>query len=352
MMNLNALKIDPEFQDKIPPLNAEEEHILEQNMIQERRLLNPLIIWNGYILDGHSRYRILKHHPEIAFEVKEIQLPDRYAALAWICQNQLGRRNLDPERRKFLMGKAYESQKLSDWGENPQNRNKQSGRFAPCGQNDHMDTHIRTCEKIAQANGVSPKFVRRAEKYANGIDAAEAAVPGAMEEILTGHIKATDAEITALAQTPKEEIPAIIKELRKPKKDRKAKKPTSPEKSDVAADDAPDSNEVHTEDEIEPVSNSPPDFKRSIQGHKRCLTDEDRKRLRQSIDNRHHKTTVANGSIMMCEVQGAKEDFIRRWNLVFKDYPDVFEDNDCRSAILSLIDDTSAYLQTIKERVL
>ena len=75
MMNLNALKIDPEFQGKIPPLNAEEEHILEQNMIQERRLLNPLIIWNGYILDGHSRYRILKHHPEIAFEVKEIQLP-------------------------------------------------------------------------------------------------------------------------------------------------------------------------------------------------------------------------------------------------------------------------------------
>lgn len=187
MMNLNALKIDPEFQGKIPPLNAEEEHILEQNMIQERRLLNPLIIWNGYILDGHSRYRILKHHPEIAFEVKEIQLPDRYAALAWICQNQLGRRNLDPERRKFLMGKTYESQKLSDWGENPQNRNKQSGRFAPCGQNDHMDTHLRTCEKIAQANGVSPKFVRRAEKYANGIDAAEAAVPGVMEEILTGH---------------------------------------------------------------------------------------------------------------------------------------------------------------------
>ncbi|MDV5050302.1 hypothetical protein, partial [Faecalibacterium duncaniae] len=90
---------------------------------------------------------------------------------------------------------------------------------------------------------------------AKGVDAAEAAVPGAMEEILTGHIKATDAEITALAQTPKEEIPAIIKELRKPKKDRKAKKPISPEKSDVAADDAPDSNEVHTEDEIEPVSN-------------------------------------------------------------------------------------------------
>lgn len=352
MMKLSALKVDPEFQGKIPPLNAEEEHILEQNMIQERRLLNPLIIWNGYILDGHSRYRILKNHPEIAFEVKEIQLLDRYAALAWICQNQLGRRNLDPERRKFLMGKAYESQKLSDWGENSENRNKQNGRFAPCSQNVHMDAPLRTCEKIAQANGVSPKFVQRAEKYAQGVDAAEAAVPGAMEEILTGHIKATDAEITALAQTPKEEIPAIIKELRKPKKERKAKnEQLKPENTDAAANIL-ESSESPDSGEIEPVSNSPPDFKKSIQGHKRFLTEDERKRLQLSIDNRHHKTTIASGAIMMCEVQGAKEDFIRRWNLVFKDYPDVFEDNDCRCAILTLVDDTTAYLQMIKERVL
>lgn len=79
-------------------------------------------------------------------------------------------------------------------------------------------TEKRTCERIANKNGVSSKFVQRAEKYAKGVDAAEAAVPGAMEEILTGHIKATDAEITALAQTPKEEIPAIIKEHANPRR--------------------------------------------------------------------------------------------------------------------------------------
>ena len=346
MMKLSALKVDPEFQGKIPPLNAEEEHILEQNMIQERRLLNPLIIWNGYILDGHSRYRILKNHPEIAFEVKEIQLPDRYAALAWICQNQLGRRNLDPERRKFLMGKTYENEKLSV-GAPVGNQNG----LRQCGQNVHIESGKRTCERIAERNGVSSKFVQRAEQYAKGVDAAEAAVPGAMEEILTGHIKATDAEITALAQTPKEEIPAIIKELRKPKKERQAKKSQKTEKANIAVN-VPEPGEVHTEGEITPVSNSPPDFRKSIQGHQRCLTEEERKRLRKSIDNRHHKTTVANGAIMMCEVQGAKEDFIRRWNIVFKDYPDVFEDNNCRCSILALIEETTAYLQTIKERAL
>lgn len=59
-MKLSQLKIDPEFQSKIPPLQFEKEQQLEQNIIAEGRLLNPIITWNGYILDGHTRYRILK----------------------------------------------------------------------------------------------------------------------------------------------------------------------------------------------------------------------------------------------------------------------------------------------------
>ena len=77
MMNLNALKIDPEFQGKIPPLNFEEEQQLEQNILHEGRLLNPIIIWNGFILDGHTRYRILRKHPFIAFQIQEIKLDNR-----------------------------------------------------------------------------------------------------------------------------------------------------------------------------------------------------------------------------------------------------------------------------------
>ena len=106
-MKLSQLKIDPEFQSKIPPLQFEEEQQLEQNIIAEGRLLNPIITWNGYILDGHTRYRILKKHCFIKFEVEEIQLANKYEALAWICKNQLGRRNLSPERKKFLLEQIF-----------------------------------------------------------------------------------------------------------------------------------------------------------------------------------------------------------------------------------------------------
>lgn len=308
-MKLSQLKIDPEFQSKIPPLQFEEEQQLEQNIIAEGRLLNPIITWNGYILDGHTRYRILKKHGFIKFEVEEIQFANKYEALAWICKNQLGRRNLSPERKKFLLGKEYESTKLAVGGQ-PGNCNKANR----CDQNDHIDSEKRTCERIAVEHGVGSATVRRAEKYSRGIDAAEEAVPGAQEEILTGHIKATDEQIVALASIPKEERPAILEELKKKKSDRddtvlerlkpskpppkpkpapQKKKPTATENNTALQAEQPETpvqapiTESPPEKEIEPTSNAPPSFLQSIQGHKRHLSEEDKARLQASVDARY-----------------------------------------------------------------
>ena len=285
-MKLSQLKIDPEFQSKIPPLQFEEEQQLEQNIIAEGRLLNPIITWNGYILDGHTRYRILKKHGFIKFEVEEIQLANKYEALAWICKNQLGRRNLSPERKKFLLGKEYESTKLAVGAP----LGSKHG-IRKCGQNDHIFTESRTCQRIASEHGVGEKTVRRAEKYSQGIDAAEEAVPGAQEEILTGHIKATDEQIVALASIPKEERPAILEELKKKKSDRddtvlerlkpskpppkpksapQKKKPTATENNTTSQAEQPETpvqapiTESPPEEEIEPTSNAPPSFLQSI----------------------------------------------------------------------------------------
>ena len=164
MMNLNALKIDPEFQGKIPPLNFEEEQQLEQNILHEGRLLNPIIIWNGFILDGHTRYRILRKHPFIAYQIQEIELANRYAALSWICQNQLGRRNLDPERKKFLMGKLYESEKLARGG-SKERAHDENGRFTSMVQNDPLRAkRLSTCERIAAQNGVGASHCKDEQK--------------------------------------------------------------------------------------------------------------------------------------------------------------------------------------------
>lgn len=359
-MKLSQLKIDPEFQSKIPPLQFEEEQQLEQNIIAEGRLLNSIITWNGYILDGHTRYRILKKHGFIKFEVEEIQLANKYEALAWICKNQLGRRNLSPERKKFLLGKEYESTKLAVGAP----LGSKHG-IRKCGQNDHIFTESRTCQRIASEHGVGEKTVRRAEKYSQGIDAAEEAVPGAQEEILTGRIKATDAQIAALPAIPKEERPAILDELRKEKGKRnenllsRLKPERPPPKSAPPKPPEPPQNEEPAapepvtpsppEEEIEPASNGPPSFLQKIQGHKRHLSEEDMARLKVSVDSRYRDRIAKSGSIMLCELQGAAEDFMFRWGIIFQNYPDVLTNETSREEVSALIDRMTTYLNTVKE---
>lgn len=211
------LKIDPEFAGKIPPLTEEEFRQLETNILEDGRILSPLIVWNGTIVDGHNRYRILQKHAELSFEVYEREFKDRYEAIIWICRNQLGRRNLTPAQRKYLIGKQYEAEKASVNGAERRNRDK-SGRFQPVGQNGPLEEPLRTSERIAQEHGTGEHYVRRAERFAQGVDAAEETLPGIRQEIFTGAIKPPDSLVEAVSKATPEERKELVEQLKKPRR--------------------------------------------------------------------------------------------------------------------------------------
>ena len=216
------LTIDPEFANKIPPLREEELEQLEENILADGVVINPLIVWDGVIVDGHNRYRILQKHPEIQFTTYEKKFPDRYAAIAWICKNQLGRRNLTPQQFKYLIGLQYEAEKCSS--------NYNGNRFTSldksrCVQNEHTYRPERTAERIARENNLSGSYVRRAEHFAKGVDAAEKVAPGIKQEILSGSIKPTEKAVAAIAKAPPEERPALVQQLRQARETEKEEKP-------------------------------------------------------------------------------------------------------------------------------
>ena len=91
---------------------------MEENILSEGVVINPIITWNGVIVDGHNRYRIIQQHPEIKFTIHEKQFEHQFEALAWICKNQLGRRNLTPAQKKYLLGKMHESRKKTQGSNN------------------------------------------------------------------------------------------------------------------------------------------------------------------------------------------------------------------------------------------
>lgn len=85
------LKINKEFQSLIPPLSIEEYQQLEKNIIADG-CREPLVVWQGTIVDGHNRYKICTEH-NIPFNIVEKQFDSEEDAIHWIILNLLGRRN-------------------------------------------------------------------------------------------------------------------------------------------------------------------------------------------------------------------------------------------------------------------
>ena len=106
---LYELIVDDEFSSLIRPLTSEEYRFLEENILRDG-CREPITIWKGIILDGHNRYRICKRW-DLPYRTTELDVSGRDEAMSWICANQLGRRNLSEEMRKYLIGKRYEIEK-------------------------------------------------------------------------------------------------------------------------------------------------------------------------------------------------------------------------------------------------
>ena len=52
-MTIMELRVDPEYESKIPPLTEDEFRQLKGNILSEGSVLMPIIVWNGTIVDGH-----------------------------------------------------------------------------------------------------------------------------------------------------------------------------------------------------------------------------------------------------------------------------------------------------------
>lgn len=294
------LRIDPEFEGKIPPLTTEEFQQLENNILSDGVVINPIIVWDGVIVDGHNRYRIVSKHPEIQFSTCEKTFTDRYEAIAWICKNQLGRRNLTLEQKKYLIGKQYEAEKASHGGD----RGNQYTNLASC-QIDNLPNKEKTCERIAKENGISSRSVCRAEAFSKAVDIADEIEPGIREEILAGKIKPTEKDVHALARADPEERPAIIEEMRKSPDEKRKAAPTA------KLPDKPLS-------QVEQIS--------------------------EAMLTSRSKGTQAD---MLYELEDALDSLMFRWSMCLNNNRDYFADDKCHSQIQQLVQTGLDYLHQI-----
>jgi len=302
---MDRLIIDPEFRDKIPPLTEDEFSLLEENILSDGAVFSPLVVWDDIILDGHNRYEIIQKHPELTYAVHKVSFANRYEAISWICKHQLGRRNLTPQQKKYLIGQRYEAEKMAHGGE----------RVATV-QNEPLPSSHKTRAQIANDTSTSESYVMRAGWYAQGVDAAEEALPGIKQEILTGAIKPSETAVAAVAKAEPEERPKLAAAL-KTTKDGRGKKS---EKSQPVYHKAP------------PASSKKAEMQKIAE-------------ISAEMERDKAPSTEEN---VLCSLDGEIVSFMELFDRIFQEYPRLLSDGHYRQELIQIMQKMKQYITDIE----
>ena len=94
------MQIKEEFKNLIPALSVEEYAQLEANILEEG-IREPIITWNGFIIDGHNRFSIAQRF-DLEYKTTSKYFSGEESVKEWMILNQFGRRNLSNYQRSVL----------------------------------------------------------------------------------------------------------------------------------------------------------------------------------------------------------------------------------------------------------
>lgn len=198
---MDELKINPKFKELLPALTPEEFQQLEESIIKNG-CESPLMLWQGFIIDGHNRYEICTNN-DLPFATidRTFDFETEDDVLDWIYTNQLGRRNLSDHQKTFYIGRLYNFRK-----------NKVG---APIGSQNAAKNKTETistlkaeaqkpAEKIAKDFGVTERTVRTAGKVA---EVVETLPEETKADFLAGKI--SQKEILETAKSPEQKTKEV-----------------------------------------------------------------------------------------------------------------------------------------------
>lgn len=202
---VHRLTIDNRFKTLIRPLSFDEYHALEKNIIAEG-CRTPIVTWRGVIVDGHNRYEICTKN-NIPFEISIKDFESFDEAIIWICENQLGRRNITDEIRKYLIGKQYDSEKKLARQRNEHGINQYSSQSEKSkAENDEIK---KTAYRIGRENHITHATVEKYSEYSKALDKIGKKDPDVFPKILSGTYRLSHNSVLELSKLPAEKIKQV-----------------------------------------------------------------------------------------------------------------------------------------------
>jgi len=217
------LKIDKDFKKLTFPLEECNRRKLISSLVRNG-CVDPIITWNGVIVDGHKRYEICtKNH--IAFDIEPTTFDCKESAMIWICSKQLERVDIPNNMRNYLIGFYYRLVKYTTGRKNRRDPdfNYTSDGKLPASKLPRMQ---KTAEKVGKIFHLSAPSIRKYAAFSRDVDRIEKKVPWGANLILSGNCKISKERLSELSWGNPQSIATELQACRKKtKKKAKMKSP-------------------------------------------------------------------------------------------------------------------------------
>ena len=143
---------------------------------------------------------------------------DRDEVIAWICANQLGRRNLNEETRRYLIGKRYRAEQVLATKKNPTGLNQYAPHESGADVVEKRKVgrppkRTRTSDRLSAEYHVSHFTVEKYGVYSKAIDRIGEKAPDIVPRILKGECKIAHRDVMTMAQMSQAKLQKIEREL-------------------------------------------------------------------------------------------------------------------------------------------
>jgi len=197
--------IDQEFKFLLPALDETTYARLEENIL-EHGCMQPLVLWNGILIDGYNRYEIVQKHG-LPFKTTDMEFDSRDDVIIWIISTQISRRNLTPKQLTYFRGLHYITDKRVQGGDHKSVEEKSNPH------NEGNENTGSTAERLAKKYNVSRATIERDAVVAEAITAIGMISPEARRDILAEKIPVSRKKLRELSAGPEEEVALLAAQI-------------------------------------------------------------------------------------------------------------------------------------------
>ena len=201
---LYLLDTNPMLEQLVLPFNPVERKEMEENINNGN--VRSVRTWGNVILVDYESYYYY-HKQNIPFSLKAIPLETEMEAVAWVCQDQILRKLLTEEMRKYLIGKRSIAEKSVAVHRFRKLKGQPSQQLYPTlklAKHNTSPRYIR--ERIGTEYSIGSATVKKYESYVLSLDIIRALSPKFVKEHLEGKLKMSIESVEKLASLPVETI--------------------------------------------------------------------------------------------------------------------------------------------------